>query len=101
MLLGEHFFFIHQEVIVTGQIIYGQCWLSRMVNFLGVYVLFIFTTAWYYSISELPPHVYRHTAATGDREIDLNLFSGYFTASSVCRAIMEWLKEFAGNLGEV
>lgn len=72
-----------------------------MVNFLGVYVLFIFTAAWYYMILELPPQVYRHTVATGDREMDLNLFSGYFTASSVCRAIMEWLKEFAGNLGEV
>lgn len=52
-------------------------------------------------ISELPPHVYRHTAATGDREMDLNLFSEYFTASFVCRAIMKRLKEFAGNLGEV
>lgn len=33
--------------------------------------------------------------------MDLNLFSGYFTASSVCRAIMERLKEFAGNVGEM
>lgn len=76
MIFRGAFFFIHQEVIVTGQIIYGQCWLSRMVNFLGVYILFIFTAAWYYMILELPPHVYRHTVATGDREMDLNLFSG-------------------------
>lgn len=50
-------------------------------------------------ISELPPHVYRHTATTGDREMDLNLFSEYFTDNSVCRTIMEQLKEFAGNWG--
>lgn len=77
------------RVVVTGRIIHGQCLLSKMVNFLWVYVLFIFTATCYYMALELPPHVYRHTAATGDREMYLDLFSGCFTAKSLCRAIME------------